>query len=58
MHVAGLAGAAVHGFRRDDGTALQRWLLDLTRDPDISTWTAGTSTVIPKDGQTFGSILI
>lgn len=32
-------GAAAHGFRRGDGAGLLEWLLDLTGDPDTSTWT-------------------
>ena len=32
--------AAVHGFRRGDGTALLRWLFDLAGDPGSSKWTA------------------
>jgi hypothetical protein len=36
---AALAGsAAVHGFRRGDGTAVLGWLLDLTGDPDRHRW--------------------
>jgi hypothetical protein len=30
--------AAAHGFGRGDGTAFLQWLLDLTGDPDRSTW--------------------
>jgi hypothetical protein len=30
--------AAAYGFRRDDGLALLRWLLDLTGDPERSRW--------------------
>lgn len=36
--VALAPGAAASGFRRGDGTALLRWLLDLTEDPDKSRW--------------------
>ena len=41
--------AAGHGFRRDDGSALLRWLLDLTVDPERSKWTAPAS---PQDRST------
>jgi len=30
--------AAAHGFRRNDGTSLLQWLLDLTGDSDRSRW--------------------
>jgi hypothetical protein len=30
--------AAAYNFRRDDGTALLEWLLDLAGDPDSSKW--------------------
>lgn len=30
--------ATAYGFRRDDGTSLLRWLLELTGDPDSSRW--------------------
>lgn len=30
--------AALYGFRRDDGSALLQWLLDLAGDADSSTW--------------------
>jgi len=36
--VALAPGAAAYGFRRGDGMALLRWLLDLTGDPDRSGW--------------------